>query len=315
MRMLDNVVDINFYPTPEAERSNLRHRPVGLGLMGFQDVLFMLRIPFHSTAAIRFADETMELISYNAILASSRLSEERGRYATYPGSKWDRGIFPVDTIDLLEAERGLPVSVYRNSKLDWNEVRKHVAVHGMRNSNVTAVAPTATISNIAGCYPCIEPIYKNLYVKANMSGEFIIMNRYLVGNLKARGLWNSQMLEQLKYYDGSLERIEGVSAELKNLYKEAFEIDPVHLIEITAARGKWIDQSQSHNVFMRGTSGKKLHDVYMAAWETGLKTTYYLRTLAAIQIENLPWMPAGSATHRSATSLKSIHQPRKPQSP
>jgi ribonucleoside-diphosphate reductase alpha chain len=284
MRMLDNVVDINFYPTPEAERSNLRHRPVGLGLMGFQDVLFALRMPFHSTAAIRFADETMELISYNAILASSRLSEERGRYATYPGSKWDRGIFPVDTIDLLEAERGLPVSVSRDSKLDWNEVRKHVAAHGMRNSNVMAVAPTATISNIAGCYPCIEPIYKNLYVKANMSGEFTIINRYLVGDLKARGLWNSQMLEQLKYHDGSLEKIEGVPAELKNLYKEAFEIDPVHLIEITAARGKWIDQSQSHNVFMRGSSGKRLHEVYMAAWETGLKTTYYLRTLAASQI-------------------------------
>ncbi|MFW5814125.1 MAG: ribonucleoside-diphosphate reductase subunit alpha [Spirochaetota bacterium] len=285
MRMLDNVIDINFYPTPEAERSNLRHRPVGLGLMGFQDALFTLRIPFYSSRAIEFADETMELVSYHAILGSSRLAAERGPYESYAGSKWDRGIFPVDTLDSLEAERGAPVRVSRASRLDWTPVREHVREHGMRNSNTMAIAPTATISNIAGCYPCIEPIYKNLYVKANMSGEFTIVNRYLVNDLKERGLWNEEMLEQLKYHDGSLEKIEGIPAELRNLYKEAFEIDPVHLVQVTAARGKWIDQSQSHNVFMRGSSGKKLHEIYMAAWESGLKTTYYLRTLGASQIE------------------------------
>jgi ribonucleoside-diphosphate reductase alpha chain len=285
MRMLDNVVDINFYPTAEAERSNLRHRPVGLGLMGFQDALFTLRIPFHSERAVEFADETMELISYNAIMGSSLLAKERGAYESYPGSKWERGIFPVDTITLLEQERGVEIPVSRSSRLDWTTVREHVAAHGMRNSNTMAIAPTATISNIAGCYPCIEPIYKNLYVKANMSGEFTIINRYLVRDLKEAGLWDTEMLEQLKYHDGSLAKIEGVPAELRNLYKEAFEIDPVHLIAVTAARGKWIDQSQSHNVFMRGSSGKKLHEVYMAAWEMGLKTTYYLRTLGASQIE------------------------------
>ncbi|MFW5684775.1 MAG: ribonucleoside-diphosphate reductase subunit alpha, partial [Spirochaetota bacterium] len=285
MRMLDNVVDINFYPTIEAERSNRRHRPVGLGLMGFQDALFTLRIPFYSSRAVEFADETMELISYHAILGSSRLAAERGAYESYAGSKWDRGIFPVDTVDLLERERGVPIRVARGGKLDWTPVREHVREHGMRNSNTMAIAPTATISSIAGCFPCIEPIYKNLYVKANMSGEFTIVNRYLVRDLKAKGLWNDEMLEQLKYYDGSLERIAGIPAELKNLYKEAFEIDPVHLIQVTAARGKWIDQSQSHNVFMRGASGKKLHEIYMAAWESGLKTTYYLRTLGASQIE------------------------------
>ncbi|MFW6212373.1 MAG: ribonucleoside-diphosphate reductase subunit alpha [Spirochaetota bacterium] len=285
LRMLDNVIDINFYPTVEAERSNMRHRPVGLGLMGFQDALFTMRIPFYSDRAIAFADESMELISYHAIFSSSKLAVERGTYESYRGSKWDRGLFPVDTVELLEQERGVPIDVPRGSKLDWNEVREHVATHGMRNSNTMAVAPTATISNIAGCYPCIEPIYKNLYVKSNMSGEFTIVNKYLVRDLKARGLWNQEMLDQLKFHDGSLEKIENIPAELKNLYKEAFEIDPVHLIKITAARGKWIDQSQSHNVFMRGASGKKLHDIYTAAWECGLKTTYYLRTLGASQIE------------------------------
>jgi len=254
-------------------------------MMGFQDALFTMRIPFHSDAAIDFADRSMEVISYHAILASSRLARERGTYDSYPGSKWDRGIFPVDTVALLESERGVPVSVSRDSALDWSDVRDHVSKHGMRNSNVMAIAPTATISNIAGCFPCIEPIYKNLYVKANMSGEFTVINKYLVRDLKARGLWNQEMLEQLKFHDGSLAGIEGIPAEIKNLYKEAFEIDPVHLVKVTAARAKWIDQSQSHNVFMRGSSGKKLHEIYMTAWEAGLKTTYYLRTLAASQIE------------------------------
>ncbi len=285
LRMLDNVIDINFYPTVEAERSNMRHRPVGLGLMGFQDALFTMRIPFYSDRAISFADETMELISYHAISSSSKLAAERGTYESYSGSKWDRGLFPADTVELLEQERGVPVDVPRGSKLDWTAVRESVAKHGMRNSNTMAIAPTATISNIAGCYPCIEPIYKNLYVKSNMSGEFTIVNKYLVRDLKAHGLWNQEMLDQLKFHDGSLEKIQGIPAELKNLYKEAFEIDPVHLIKVTAARGKWIDQSQSHNVFVRGSSGKKLHEVYTAAWECGLKTTYYLRSLGASQIE------------------------------
>ena len=285
MRMLDNVIDINFYPTIEAERSNLRHRPVGMGLMGFQDALFTLRVPFYTERAVELADETMELISYHAILSSSKLAAERGTYESYAGSKWDRGIFPIDTVDLLEQERGVPIAVSRRSQLDWTPVREHVKSHGMRNSNTMAIAPTATISNIAGCYPCIEPIYKNLYVKANMSGEFTIVNKYLVRDLKERGLWNDNMLDQLKFHDGSLEKIESIPAEMKNLYKEAFEIDPAHLINVTAARGKWIDQSQSHNVFMKGASGKKLHEIYMAAWETGLKTTYYLRTLGASQIE------------------------------
>jgi ribonucleoside-diphosphate reductase alpha chain len=254
-------------------------------MMGFQDALFTLRIPFDSPGAITFADETMELVSYHAIMGSSLLARERGTYPSYAGSKWDRGIFPADTIDLLESERGEPVHVSRGGRLDWNEVREHVRAHGMRNSNTMAIAPTATISNIAGCFPCIEPAYKNLYVKANMSGEFTVVNRYLVRDLKSRGLWNEQTLERLKYFDGSLSRMEEIPEELKDLYKEAFEIDPVHLIRVTAARAKWVDQSQSHNVFMRGSSGKLLHDVYMTAWETGLKTTYYLRTLAASQIE------------------------------
>ncbi|MFP4331083.1 MAG: ribonucleoside-diphosphate reductase subunit alpha [Spirochaetaceae bacterium] len=285
MRMLDNVIDINFYPTVEAKRSNLRHRPVGLGLMGFQDALFILRYPMDSEEARQFTDETMEFISYHAILASSELARERGSYESYPGSKWDRGIFPVDTIDLLEQERGRPVQVNREVRMDWSAVREHVATYGMRNSNTMAIAPTATISNIAGCFPCIEPIYKNLYVKSNMSGEFTIINEYLLEDLKRLGLWSNEMLEQLKYYDGNVAMIAGIPEELKSLYKEAFDIDPTELVKLTALRAKWIDQSQSHNVFMRGQSGKKLHEVYTAAWEMGLKTTYYLRTLGASQIE------------------------------
>ncbi|MEM9558204.1 MAG: ribonucleoside-diphosphate reductase subunit alpha [Acidobacteriota bacterium] len=285
IRMLDNVIDINFYPTPEAEQSNLRHRPIGLGLMGFQDALFVLDLPFESEQAIDFADATQEWIAYHAILASSQLAAERGAYTSYPGSKWQRGIFPQDTIDLLEKERGVPVETSRASRLDWTPVRQHVAEHGMRNSNTMAVAPTATISNISGCFPCIEPIYKNIYVKANISGEFTIVNRYLVDDLKALGLWTDETLDQLKYYDGDVSNIDGVPDELKVKYKEAFQIDPVHALRMTAARGKWIDQSQSHNVFMKGTSGKKLSEIYTAAWKLGLKTTYYLRTLAATQIE------------------------------
>ncbi len=285
IRMLDNVIDINFYPTEEAERSNLKHRPVGLGLMGFQDALFKLDLAFESDGALDLADRTMELVSYHAILGSSRLAAERGAYPSYRGSKWDRGLLPLDTVDLLERERGMPVEVSRSQRLDWGPVREHVREHGMRNSNTMAIAPTATISNIAGCFPCIEPIYKNIYVKANISGEFTVVNSYLVEDLKKLGLWDGEMLEQLKYCDGNLDRIAGLPDRLKEKYKEAFDVDPFRCIDLTAARAKWIDQSQSHNVFVKGTSGKLLSDLYMKAWRAGLKTTYYLRSLGASQIE------------------------------
>lgn len=285
MRMLDNVVDINYYPTEEARSSNLRHRPVGLGIMGLQDALYQLDIAFESDGALEFSDRIMELVSYHAILGSSRLAAERGCYPSYPGSKWERGIFPIDSLELLEEERGVPIEVPRGGALDWEPVREHVRRHGMRNSNTMAVAPTATISNIAGCFPCIEPIYKNIYVKSNMSGEFTVVNEYLIRDLKEAGLWDGRMREQLKYYDGNLSLIPEISGELKQKYREAFEIDPIHLVKMTARRAKWIDQSQSHNVFMKGTSGNRLSEIYLAAWRMGLKTTYYLRTLAVSQIE------------------------------
>ncbi len=285
IRMLDNVIDINFYPTPEARGSNLQHRPIGLGLMGFQDALFLRDLAFTADEALELTDEVMELVSYNAILASSMLAKERGAYPSYPGSKWDRGLFPIDTVDLLEQERGVPVEVSRQQRLDWTKVREHVRQHGMRNSNTMAIAPTATISNISGCFPCIEPIYKNIYVKANISGEFTIVNHYLVQDLKRLGLWDDEMLDRVKYYDGNISQIPQIPAELKEKYQEAFEIDPIWCLKMTATRGKWIDQSQSHNIFLRGVSGRKLSDTYIAAWKMGLKTTYYLRTLAATQIE------------------------------
>ena len=285
IRMLDNVIDINFYPTKEARNSNLKHRPIGFGLMGFQDALYKLDINFDSKNAIEFADKSMEIISYYAILTSSELAKERGTYESYKGSKWDRGIFPVDTLDLLEEERGMKIDVSRMENLDWTAVRQHVKEFGIRNSNVMAIAPTATIGNISGAYPCIEPIYKNIYVKANVSGEFTIINHYLVEDLKKLNLWNDEMLEQLKYNDGNLNKIAGIPDKLKDKYKEAFDIDATSLIDIAAARGKWIDQSQSLNIFIQGVSGKKLDDAYMYAWSKGLKTTYYLRSMAATQIE------------------------------
>ncbi len=286
VRMLDNVININFYPTKEGETSNMRHRPIGLGLMGFQDMLYKLNIAFDDARVIEFADELMEFISYHAILASSKLAKERGAYSSYKGSKWDRNIFPVDTIDLLEEERGMPIELARRSgKMDWAPVRDHVQKYGMRNSNTMAIAPTATISTIAGCIPCIEPIYKNIYVKANMTGEFTVINKYLVEDLKQRGLWDQDMLDQIKYYDGNVQQMSRIPQELKNKYKEVFEIDPLFLVKVTTARGKWIDQSQSHNVFIQGISGKLLNDVYMTAWKEGVKTMYYLRTMGASQIE------------------------------
>jgi ribonucleoside-diphosphate reductase alpha chain len=285
IRMLDNVVDINYYPTEEARTSNLRHRPIGLGVMGFQDALFQLDLAFDSPGALEFSDRSMEWIALNAVMASSELARERGAYSSYKGSKWDRGIFPQDTIALLEAERGSPIELDRTSRFDWTTVRDHVARHGMRNSNTMAIAPTATISNISGCFPCIEPIYKNIYVKANISGEFTVVNHYLVEDLKRLGLWNDEMLDQLKYTDGNVELISAVPEKLQRKYREAFAIDPIQTLRLTAVRGKWIDQSQSHNVFLRGVSGKLLSEIYLAAWRMGLKTTYYLRTLAATQIE------------------------------
>jgi ribonucleoside-diphosphate reductase alpha chain len=285
IRMLDNVIDINFYPTKEAKNSNLKHRPIGLGLMGFQDALYLLDIPFDSENARSFSDNIMEFISYHAILSSSKLAQERGAYSSFKGSKWDRNLLPLDTIDLLEKERGQAIGVSRTSTIDWNPVREHIKQYGMRNSNTMAIAPTATISNIAGCFPCIEPIYKNIYVKANMSGEFTVVNHYLVNDLKKLELWNQEMLDLLKYYDGNIQAIQNIPQHIKDKYKEAFEIDPEWLIDVSAVRMKWIDQSQSHNVFMRGVSGKKMNDIYMHAWKMGLKTMYYLRTLGASQIE------------------------------
>ncbi|RTL05983.1 ribonucleoside-diphosphate reductase subunit alpha [Candidatus Dependentiae bacterium] len=285
VRMLDNVIDINFYPTIEGQNANYRHRPVGLGLMGFQDALYKLDIPFDSQEAIKFADESMELISYHAINTSADLAKERGAYSSYKGSKWDRNIFPCDTLDLLEKERGLPIKVPRSGVLDWQPLREKVRTYGMRNSNVMAIAPTATISNIVGCFPCIEPIYKNLYVKSNMSGEFIVVNKYLIADLQKIGLWNDAILNKIKYFDGSVQYIEEIPSHIKSKYKEAFELDPIHLVHITAHRGKWVDQSISHNVFIKGTSGKLLSDVYMEGWNYGQKTFYYLRTLGASQIE------------------------------
>lgn len=285
IRMLDNVIDINYYPIPEARRSNMRHRPLGLGVRGYHDALYLLGINFDSQIAVDFADESMEVVSYAAILASSELAKERGAYGSYRGSKWQRNIFPQDTIDILEKDRGESVPVARGGKLDWAPVREHVREYGMRNSNVMAIAPTASTANLVGCVPCVEPIYKNIYVKSNKEGDFVVVNKYLVNDLKALGLWNRDMLNQLKFNDGSIQSIHGIPANLKEKYKEVFEIHPSWLVEAAARRGKWIDQSQSLNIFFRSASGKELSDIYFRAWELGLKTTYYLRTLGASQVE------------------------------
>ncbi|MBI4239509.1 ribonucleoside-diphosphate reductase subunit alpha [Candidatus Uhrbacteria bacterium] len=285
MRMLDNVIDLNFYPTKETQTSNLRHRPVGLGIMGFQDALYMMNYRFDSDETVRFADESMEIISYYAIIASTELARERGPYPTFSGSKWDRGLLPIDTLDLLEKERGEKVEVARSSRLDWNVVRANIKKYGMRNSNCLAMAPTATIGNISGAIPTIEPIYKNIYVKSNMSGDFVVINSYLVEDLKKLKLWDFEMLGKIKYHDGSIRDIPEIPGILKEKYKEVFEIEPEWMVKVAAHRGKWIDQSQSFNIFFRGSSGKVLNDVYFLAWSMGLKTTYYLRTLAASQVE------------------------------
>jgi ribonucleoside-diphosphate reductase alpha chain len=285
MRMLDNVIDINFYPTKEARTSNMRHRPVGLGVGGFQDALYQLDIDFASERCVQFADTSMELISYYAILASVALAKERGAYESFKGSKWDRGLMPIDTIKMLEDERGEAIEVSRDSTLDWSVVRTAIKQFGMRNSNCMAVAPTASTSNIVSAVPSIEPIYKNIYVESNISGDFTVVNPYLVEDLKRIGMWNDAVLNELKYNDGSVAPIAGIPETIKNKYKEVFEVDMRWLVRAAAYRGKWIDQSQSLNIFFRGTSGKELSEIYLYAWKMGLKTTYYLRTLAATQVE------------------------------
>ncbi|MBX6772700.1 MAG: ribonucleoside-diphosphate reductase subunit alpha [Chloroflexi bacterium] len=285
VRMLDNVIDINYYPTPEARTANLRHRPIGLGLMGFQDALYLLGLSYASPAAVEFADRTMEAIAYYAIRASTELANERGPYPSYPGSKWARGLLPLDTLALLEAERGEPLGVDRSSTLDWEEIRTRIRAHGMRNSNVLAIAPTATISTIVGVSPSIEPTYTNLYVRSSLSGEFTVVNPFLVEELRQRGLWDAEMREALKYYDGSVQPISRVPADLKERFRTAFEIDPAWLIEAASRRQKWIDMGQSLTLYLAEPSGRRLEEIYTLAWTRGLKTTYYLRTLAATQVE------------------------------
>jgi len=285
VRALDNVIDINFYPTKAAETSNRRHRPIGLGVMGLAHALYIKGIAFASKEAVEFNDEAMEAIAYYAYEASSDLAAERGTYSSYKGSKWDRGLLPQDTIDLLEQERGVEVEVPRGGRMDWTPLRAKIAKHGMRNSNVLAIAPTATISNITATSPCIEPTYKNLFVKSNLSGEFIVLNYFLVKDLKARGLWNQEMIDNLKYFDGDLKDIDAVPADLKAKYLTAFDIDFKWVIEAAARRQKWIDQSQSVNLWLKTPDLKTLSHMYRQAWHTGLKTTYYLRTLGASNIE------------------------------
>ncbi len=285
MRMLDNVIDINYYPTEEAANANKRHRPVGMGVMGFQDALLAMQLSYTSPEAVEFADRSMEAISYFAILASAELAAERGRYSSYAGSKWDRGLLPIDTIDLLEEQRGQALDIDRSTTLDWQKVRDAVREHGMRNSNCMAIAPTATISTIIGVSQSIEPSYKHLYVKSNLSGEFTQINTVMVTELKERNLWDSSMLEAIKYYDGSLAEIDRIPLEIRERYKTAFEVEPYWLVECAARRQKWIDMGQSLNLYMQAPNGKKLHEMYLDAWRKGLKTTYYLRTLAATQVE------------------------------
>ncbi|SFO14628.1 ribonucleoside-diphosphate reductase class II [Nitrosospira briensis] len=285
MRMLDNVIDINFYAVPKARNANLKHRPVGLGIMGFQDCLHMLRIPYASKEAVEFADHAMEAVAYQAYWASTEMAAERGRYASYRGSLWDRGILPQDTLDLLREERGGYVEVDMSATLDWDALRERIRNHGMRNSNCLAIAPTATISNIIGVSASIEPTFQNLYVKSNLSGEFTMAGEYLVNDLKKLGLWDEVMIADLNYFDGALGKIDRIPADLRRLYATAFEVEPQWLIEAASRRQKWIDQAQSLNIYMSGVSGKKLDEAYKLAWLRGLKTTYYLRSLGATSAE------------------------------
>jgi len=285
VRMLDNVIDINFYPTDEAKNANQRHRPVGLGLMGFQDALSACGISYASEEAVDFADKSMEAISYFAISASSNLAGERGTYSSYEGSKWDRGLLPIDTVAILEEERGMPIDMDKSTSMDWDKVRELVSKNGIRNSNVMAIAPTATISTIVGVTQSIEPTYKHLFVKSNLSGEFVQINVKLVNELKERGLWDGDMLEKIKYFDGALGEIPDLPEDIKGRFATAFEIDPSWIIRCASRRQKWIDMGQSLNLYLGQPSGRRLDEMYRMAWQAGLKTTYYLRSLGATQVE------------------------------
>jgi ribonucleoside-diphosphate reductase alpha chain len=300
MRMLDNVIDYNFYNVPQARKSNLRHRPVGLGIMGFQDALYRLRIPYASPDAVQFADQSMEVLSYYAIEASTDLAAERGRYQSFDGSLWSRGILPIDSIALLAEGRGDYLQMDTDSTLDWDGLRARVRQIGMRNSNCMAIAPTATISNIAGVSQSIEPTYQNLFVKSNLSGEFTVVNPYLVADLKERALWDSVMVNDLKYYDGSVQQIDRIPDDLKQLYATAFEIDARWLVEAGSRRQKWLDQAQSLNLYMSQPNGKKLDNLYKLAWVRGLKTTYYLRSMGATHVEKSTMDDASKANRLSA---------------
>ena len=282
MRMLDNVIDINYYSVDKARQANMRHRPVGLGLMGFQDALHEMRIPYGSDAAVEFADRSMEAIAYHAIEASCDLAKERGSYGSFDGSLWSEGVMPLDSLQLLQDERGRPehVQVDFSSTMDWDKLRER-ARKGMRNSNVTAIAPTATIANIVGVSSSIEPTRENIYVKSNLSGEFTVINPHLVRDLKKLGLWDAVMVNDLKYYEGSVRHMDRVPEDLKELHVTAFDLDQSWLVKAASRRQKWIDQAQSLNLYVVGTSGKQLSDLYCAAWVQGLKTTYYLRTKSA----------------------------------
>lgn len=307
VRMLDNVIDINYYAVPAARTSNLRHRPVGLGLMGFQDALYKMKLPYSSDAAVEFADRSMEAISYHAIKASCELAKERGSYSTFEGSLWSKGILPIDSIKLVEENRGTEfIEVDKSTTLDWDSLRTQVQTQGMRNSNVMAIAPTATIANITGVSQSIEPTYQNLYVKSNLSGEFTVVNPYLVHDLKDQGLWDSVMVNDLKYYEGSLQKIDRIPEELKALYSTAFEVEPRWIVDAASRRQKWIDQAQSLNLYISGANGKKLDITYRMAWYRGLKTTYYLRALAATTTEkstvNTGSLNAVSANNNGSSS-------------
>tara|TARA_E500000178_G_scaffold48245_1_gene43493 strand:- start:9079 stop:11886 length:2808 start_codon:yes stop_codon:yes gene_type:complete len=286
VRMLDNVIDINYYPVPQAENSNKKHRPVGLGLMGFQDALYKLGISYNSQEAVDFADKSMELISYFAIDASSDLAKERGTYETYENSLWDQGILPIDSIQLLKEQRGESfIDQNTDTTLDWDKLREKVKTTGMRNSNVMAIAPTATIANITGVSQSIEPTYQNLFVKSNLSGEFTIVNPYLIEELKQEGLWDDVMLSDLKYFEGSLSQINRIPEDIKNRFMTAFEVEPRYIVESASRRQKWIDQAQSLNLYIANVDGKKLDITYRMAWYKGLKTTYYLRAMGATSTE------------------------------
>lgn len=310
VRMLDNVIDINYYSVATARTSNMRHRPVGLGLMGFQDALYKMRIAYGSDEAVQFADRSMELISYHAIESSSDLASERGAYSSFEGSLWSQGILPIDSIEILKEHRGADfIEVDQSTTLDWDHIRNKVKAQGMRNSNVMAIAPTATIANITGVSQSIEPTYQNLYVKSNLSGEFTVVNPYLIHDLKERGLWDSVMANDLKYYEGSLQKIDRVPEDLKNMYATAFEVEPKWIVDAASRRQKWIDQAQSLNLYIAGANGKKLDITYRMAWFRGLKTTYYLRALAATTTEKST-IDTGSLNAVSSTAASTAAAPQ-----